>query len=183
MKPRPRAWTARIAKRWSSRHDMLYRVHRRRHRPRVVGEPGVCGAPPACAACLCVAPVCRAGTGRRRQAKQRGAAGRRSGHRGKGPGSWRTSCSGVVAPDPCGTGRDPSLPGREWARGATAGRSHGTSGGLPPLFFDRLSGPKRQQYFAAVRAGLDREYEPMAEMFSAVIQRVIQRTLQIHGPC
>jgi fido (protein-threonine AMPylation protein) len=50
---------------------------------------------------------------------------------------------------------------------------------LSPLFFDRLSGPKRQQYFAAVCAGLDREYQPMAEMFSAVIQR----TLQIHGPC
>ena len=48
---------------------------------------------------------------------------------------------------------------------------------LPPLFFDRLSGRKRQQYFAAVRAGMDRDYEPMAEMFSAVIRR----TLQIHG--
>ena len=55
----------------------------------------------------------------------------------------------------------------------------GLQADLPPLFFDRLSGPKRQQYFAAVRAGLDREYEPMAEMFSGVIQR----TLQIHGPC
>ncbi len=55
----------------------------------------------------------------------------------------------------------------------------GLQADLPPLFFDRLSGPKRQQYFAAVRAGLDREYEPMAGMFSAVIQR----TAQIHGPC
>ena len=55
----------------------------------------------------------------------------------------------------------------------------GLQADLPPLFFDRLSVPKRQQYFAAVRAGLDREYEPMAKMFSAVIQR----TLQIHGPC
>lgn len=53
----------------------------------------------------------------------------------------------------------------------------GLQAGLPALFFDRLSGPKRRQYFAAVRAGLDRNYEPMAEMFSAVIQR----TLQIHG--
>ena len=52
----------------------------------------------------------------------------------------------------------------------------GLQAGLPALFFDRLSGPKRRQYFAAVRAGLDRNYEPMAEMFSAVIQR----TLQIH---
>jgi cell filamentation protein len=53
----------------------------------------------------------------------------------------------------------------------------GLQAGLPPLFFDRLSGRKRQLYFAAVRAGLDRNYEPMAKMFSAVIQR----TLQIHG--
>jgi cell filamentation protein len=53
----------------------------------------------------------------------------------------------------------------------------GLQAGLPPLFFDTLSGRKRQRYFAAVRAGLDRKYEPMAEMFSAVIRR----TLQIHG--
>ncbi len=53
----------------------------------------------------------------------------------------------------------------------------GLQAGLPTLFFDRLSGRKRQQYYAAVRAGLDRDYEPMAEMFSAVVQR----TLQIHG--
>lgn len=55
----------------------------------------------------------------------------------------------------------------------------GLQADLPPLFFDRLSGPKRQQYFAAVGAGLDREYESMRKIFSAVIQR----TLQIHGPC
>jgi len=53
----------------------------------------------------------------------------------------------------------------------------GLQADLPPLFFDRLSGRKRQEYFAAVRAGMDRNYEPMAEMFSAVIRR----TLQIHG--
>ena len=55
----------------------------------------------------------------------------------------------------------------------------GLQADLPSLFLDRLSGPKRQHYFTAVRAGLDREYEPMAEIFSAVIQR----TLQIHGSC
>jgi cell filamentation protein len=54
----------------------------------------------------------------------------------------------------------------------------GLQADLPPLFFDRLSGKKRQQYFAAVRAGLDRDYEPMAEMFSAVIGR----TQQLHAP-
>ena len=54
----------------------------------------------------------------------------------------------------------------------------GLQADLPPLFFDRLSGKKRQQYFAAVRAGLERNYEQMAEMFNAVIER----TLQLHGP-
>lgn len=53
----------------------------------------------------------------------------------------------------------------------------GLQAGLPPLYFDKLSGRRRQEYFAAVRAGLDRNYEPMAELFSAVIER----TLQIHG--
>lgn len=53
----------------------------------------------------------------------------------------------------------------------------GLKAGLPALYFDKLSGRKRQQYFAAVRAGLDRNYDPMAELFSAVIRR----TLQVHG--
>jgi cell filamentation protein len=53
----------------------------------------------------------------------------------------------------------------------------GLQAGLPALYFDKLSGRKRQQYFAAVRAGLDRNYKPMAELFSAVIRR----TFQIHG--
>jgi cell filamentation protein len=48
--------------------------------------------------------------------------------------------------------------------------------GLPALYFDNLSGRKRQQYFAAVRAGMDRNYESMANLFSAVIEK----TLQIH---
>lgn len=53
----------------------------------------------------------------------------------------------------------------------------GLQAGLPALYFDKLSGRKREHYFAAVRAGLDREYEPMARLFTAVIER----TLQIHG--
>lgn len=53
----------------------------------------------------------------------------------------------------------------------------GLQAGLPALFFDKLSGRKRQLYFAAVRAGIDRNYDPMAKLFSAVIER----TLQIHG--
>ena len=53
----------------------------------------------------------------------------------------------------------------------------GLQAGVPALFFDKLSGRKRQQYFTAVRAGLDRNYEPMTKLFTAVIER----TLQIHG--
>jgi cell filamentation protein len=52
----------------------------------------------------------------------------------------------------------------------------GLQAGLPPLYFDKLSGLKREQYFAAVWAGLDTNYEPMRKMFIAVIER----TLQIH---
>ncbi len=47
---------------------------------------------------------------------------------------------------------------------------------LPALLFDKLSGRKRGQYFAAVQAGLGRNYGPMASLFNAVIER----TLQIH---
>ncbi|BFU95801.1 MAG: hypothetical protein NTNFB02_25230 [Nitrospira sp.] len=53
----------------------------------------------------------------------------------------------------------------------------GLQAGLPALYFDKLSGRSRERYFAAVRAGLDRNYDPMAELFSAVIRR----TSQIHG--
>jgi cell filamentation protein len=53
----------------------------------------------------------------------------------------------------------------------------GLQAGLPALFFDKLSGRKRQQYFAAVQAGVHRNNEPMANLFNAVIER----TLQIHG--
>ena len=45
--------------------------------------------------------------------------------------------------------------------------------GLPPLNFGGLKGRKRQEYFAAVRAGLDRDYKPMEEIFSAVIRKTI----------
>ena len=53
----------------------------------------------------------------------------------------------------------------------------GLQAGLPALYFDVMSGRKREEYFSAVRAGLDRNYEPMARLFIAVIER----TLQIHG--
>lgn len=53
----------------------------------------------------------------------------------------------------------------------------GLQAGLPPLYFANLSGRKRQQYFAAVRAGLALNYEPMQKLFSGVVRR----TLRIHG--
>jgi len=43
--------------------------------------------------------------------------------------------------------------------------------GLPPLDFGNIEGWKRQEYFRAVQAGLDRDYKPMEEVFSAVIRR------------
>ena len=43
--------------------------------------------------------------------------------------------------------------------------------GLPPLDFGGIKGRKRQEYFTAVKAGLDRDYEPMEKVFSAVIRR------------
>jgi len=43
--------------------------------------------------------------------------------------------------------------------------------GLPPLDFGGIKGQVKQKYFFAVRAGLDRDYAPMEEIFSAVISR------------
>jgi len=43
--------------------------------------------------------------------------------------------------------------------------------GLPPLDFGNIKGLKRQEYFRAVQAGLDRDYKPMERVFSAVIRR------------
>ena len=49
--------------------------------------------------------------------------------------------------------------------------------GLPPLDFGNIKGRKRQKYFRAVQAGLDRDYKPMEKVFSAVIRR----TRRVHG--
>ena len=42
---------------------------------------------------------------------------------------------------------------------------------LPPLDFTGVKGKKRQQYFAAVLAGIGRDYEPMERIFSEVVRR------------
>ena len=43
--------------------------------------------------------------------------------------------------------------------------------GLPPLDFGNIKGRKRQEYFRTLQPGLDRDYKPMEEVFSAVIRR------------
>jgi cell filamentation protein len=52
----------------------------------------------------------------------------------------------------------------------------GLQAGLPPLDFGGIRGRERQRYIAAVHAGLDRNYAPMAEIFRAVITRTLRAT-------
>ena len=49
--------------------------------------------------------------------------------------------------------------------------------GLPSLDFSNIKGTRRQEYFTAVKAGLDQDYKPMEKIFIAVIDR----TLRNHG--
>ena len=46
---------------------------------------------------------------------------------------------------------------------------------LPPLDFGMMKGRKKQEYFIAVQAGLDRNYGPMEK----IIDEVIERTLRL----
>lgn len=50
----------------------------------------------------------------------------------------------------------------------------GLQAGLPSLDFGNIKGKKKKEYFSAVQAGLERDYEPMAKIFSDVIGRTIQ---------
>ncbi len=45
--------------------------------------------------------------------------------------------------------------------------------GLPLLDFSAIKGKKKEEYFAAVRAGLDSNYQPMETIFSEVIERSV----------
>jgi len=47
---------------------------------------------------------------------------------------------------------------------------------VPLLDFRAIQGKGRQEYSAAVRAGLDRNYLPMERIFRAVLQRTMRRT-------
>ena len=46
----------------------------------------------------------------------------------------------------------------------------GLQAGLPLLDFSELGGGRKEEYFAAVRAGLDRDYRAMTRIFSDVIE-------------
>jgi cell filamentation protein len=46
--------------------------------------------------------------------------------------------------------------------------------GLPPLDFGSIKGKRKREYFAAVQAGMDRNYEPMERIFSDVIGRTLR---------
>jgi len=50
----------------------------------------------------------------------------------------------------------------------------GYQAGLPSLDFGAIRGKKREEYFAAVQAGLDQNYEPMERVFRTVIERSLR---------
>lgn len=50
----------------------------------------------------------------------------------------------------------------------------GLQAGLPPLDFGEFEGERKEEYFAAVRKGLARDYQPMEKFFNAVISRTLR---------
>lgn len=46
--------------------------------------------------------------------------------------------------------------------------------GLPVFDFSELDGARQEEYFAAVRSGLDRNYQPMKQLFLDVIERSLR---------
>lgn len=44
--------------------------------------------------------------------------------------------------------------------------------GLPILDFSEMAGERKEDYFSAVRAGMDRNYEPMTQLFLNIIKRL-----------
>jgi cell filamentation protein len=43
--------------------------------------------------------------------------------------------------------------------------------GLPLLDFGLIAGERKETYFAAVQAGLDKNYKPMEQLFAEIIER------------
>ena len=50
----------------------------------------------------------------------------------------------------------------------------GLQADLPPLNFGGIQGKNRLKYFAAIQAGLDRDYGPMKEIFTGVIYETLR---------
>ena len=50
----------------------------------------------------------------------------------------------------------------------------GLQAGLPPFDFGGISGKSRQKYFAAVQAGMEYNYQPMEDIFTAVLRRTLR---------
>lgn len=46
--------------------------------------------------------------------------------------------------------------------------------GLPPLDFSEFEGERKEEYFAAVRTGLDKNYQPMEKVFNDVISLTLK---------
>jgi len=51
----------------------------------------------------------------------------------------------------------------------------GSQAGLPPLDFAGIRGQRKEAYFAAVRAGLKRDYRPMEQVFRKVVTRTLRK--------
>ena len=43
--------------------------------------------------------------------------------------------------------------------------------GLPPLDFSSIASGKKKDYFAAVQAGMEKNYKPMEAIFAEIIER------------
>lgn len=51
----------------------------------------------------------------------------------------------------------------------------GLQAGFPPFDFSSIKGKVRQEYFAAVQAGLDFNYTPMKAVFRAVVEKTLRQ--------
>ncbi len=48
--------------------------------------------------------------------------------------------------------------------------------GYPPLDFGGIRGKRKEAYFAAIQAGMNRDYEPMKGIFSGVLGRTVSKS-------
>jgi cell filamentation protein len=52
---------------------------------------------------------------------------------------------------------------------------------LPLLDFTFLKGKKKEEYFAAVRAGLDRNYRPMQDIFDLIVKKTLRASERLRS--